>query len=194
MRVRFACFAMIAAGAALALAQPPGARGKATATVKGKQVVVDYGRPELKGRKIDDLLGQLPPDRMWRAGLNQVTTLETGLDLMIGGKKVPAGKYSLYVHAPKTGDWQLAINSDPGIELIKIYPQAPPAVAQALWPRLDGYSKIADKEVARVALQSGTASPAVEMFTITLEPGGGGGTLKLAWGDKTWSVRMTPAG
>jgi len=193
MRIRFACFAVLAAGAALALAQPPGARGKATITARGKEIVVDYGRPELKGRKIDDLLDKLPPDRMWRAGLNQVTTLDTGLDLMIGGKKVAAGKYSLYVYAPKTGDWQLAINSDPGIELIKIYPQAPPAVAQALWPRLDGYSKIADKEVARVPLQSETVSPAVEMFTITIERGSGGGILKMAWGDKSWSVKMAPA-
>ena len=192
--LRFAQMVALGAAASVALAQnPPAPRGTATATVRGKPILVEYGRPSLKGRALDDLLAKLGPDRMWRAGANQVTTFNTELDLSIAGKKLPAGKYSLYVYAPQTGGWQLALNTDPGIELIKIYPQAPAVVAHALWPRLDGYGKIADKEVLRVPLQSGTASPAVDLYTITLEPGGGGATLKLAWGDKSWSARMKAA-
>ena len=58
----------------------------------------------MKGRKLDDLLAQLPADRIWRAGDNQVTTLTAESDILVGGAKVPAGKYSLYVLAPASGD------------------------------------------------------------------------------------------
>ncbi len=78
---------------------------------------------------------------MWRAGENQVTTLTTEGDIMVGGKKVPAGKYSLYVHAPASGDWSLAINSDQGIPLGKICGEAPDNMKNEPWPRLDGYEK-----------------------------------------------------
>ena len=44
---------------------------------------------------------QLPADRIWRAGENQVTTFTTEADVTIGGKTVPAGKYSVYVHAAR---------------------------------------------------------------------------------------------
>src|SRR2546422_806740 len=68
------------------LAQAETPRGTASATVGGKKVTIDYGRPALKGRSIDELLKQLPEDRMWRAGENQVTTLTTEGDITIGGK------------------------------------------------------------------------------------------------------------
>src|SRR5688500_3336888 len=70
-------------------------RGSATATLNGKKVTIDYGRPALKGRQAAELLKQLPPDRIWRAGENDVTMLTTETDLMIGSTRVPAGKYSV---------------------------------------------------------------------------------------------------
>jgi len=92
-------------------------RDTTSAVVNGKKVSISYGRPSLKGRNTTELLTKLPKDRMWRIGANQVTTLTSETDFVVGGKKIPAGKYSLYVHAPETGDWHLAVNSDPGIEL-----------------------------------------------------------------------------
>jgi hypothetical protein len=169
-------------------------RGTANANVNGKKVSIEYGRPSLKGRTMDELLKKLPADRMWRAGADQVTTLTTEADLMAGGKRVKGGKYTLYVHAPEKGDWSLAINSDPGIELIKLSSKAPPALAHALWPRLDGYQKnISSSEVARVALKSGTASSAIDMFTITLDPATDGALLTIAWGNRTWSAELKAA-
>jgi Protein of unknown function (DUF2911) len=178
------------ASCAAVLAQAPAPRGTATASLKGKQITIEYGRPALKGRTVNDLTSQLPPDRMWRAGADLVTTLATEADILIGGKKVPAGKYSLYVHIPQSGDWSLAINTDPGIELGKIWPAAPPEVAKAIFPRLDGYQKnIADKEIARVPMKSGTVATPAELFTITLEPAG---LLTMLWGDRSWSVDVKP--
>ena len=91
------------------------------------------------GRTVKDLLAQLPANRVWRAGVDQATTLTTESDLLIGGKRVPAGKYTLYLHAPATGSYALLVNRDLGVPLKSIYAAAPAAVADALWPHLDDY-------------------------------------------------------
>jgi hypothetical protein len=186
----------------LAYAQQKANRGTAEASVGSTKVTVDYGRAELKGRTIDSLIAQLPQDRIWRAGVNEVTTLTATGPFTLGGKKVAAGKYSVYVYAPATGDWSLILNSDPGIELGalgKLLGFNPPdAAAKLLWPHLEGYQPnpaknvagIADKEVARATMKAGAASPAVDPFTISLKPAGSAATLTLAWGDKSWSVDL----
>jgi hypothetical protein len=195
MRVMMAATLVAAlAGAAAAQQQPRAQRETQTVTFDGKKVAIEYGRPALRGRTIDALTAQLGPDRIWRAGENQVTTLTTGTDLIIGDKRVPAGKYSVYVHAPAQGNWSLVVNSDPGVKLKEIYAAAPPEVAEAMWPRLDGYDKIKDKEVARIGLATANPSAPAENFQIRLEPVKGGvSTLTLAWGDRGWSTTVKPA-
>jgi len=173
--------------------RPMPARGSASATLNGKKISIDYGRPELKGRSLSDLMGQLSEDRVWRAGTNQVTTLTTEGPLVIGGKTVPAGKYSLYVHIPESEDWSLLVNRDPGVELIKIFPKAPPQLAHALWPHLDGYDKISKEEVARAAMKKGNAGAQVDAFTIDLKATGGSCTLTMSWGDQVWSAEIKAA-
>ncbi|MGH7416518.1 MAG: DUF2911 domain-containing protein, partial [Candidatus Rokuibacteriota bacterium] len=123
-------------------------RETVAASVGGKKVSIEYGRPSLKGRTLDQLLGQLAEDRIWRAGGDQVTTLSTESALSVGGKKVPAGKYSVYMHIPPQGSASLVLNSDKGIALIKLWDKAPAKLANELWPRLDGYTNIAATEVA----------------------------------------------
>jgi hypothetical protein len=196
MKLRFSHLAalFVLAAATTAFAQPArNPRGTATATIEGKTVTIDYGRPSLKGRSLDELTAKLATDRIWRAGENQVTILTTETDLVIGGKAVPAGKYSLYVHAPASGDWSLAVNSDTGIELGKIYAPAPENMKKELWPRLDGYANVLAKEVARAPMKAGKADPATDMFTISLAPAGPGATLNMAWGDKSWSLDVKAA-
>jgi hypothetical protein len=192
MKTRMAMVAAVVAIPALAAAQRA-PRDNPSVDVGGKKVAVEYGRGSLKGRTIKDLLAQLPADRVWRAGVDQVTTLTTDADIVVGGKKVPAGKYSVYVHAPESGEWSLLLNSDPGVPLKTIFAGAPPAMADALWPRLDGYDKVKDKEVARAPLKSGKTSAPVEQFEVALAPNGSGATMTLSWGDQTWSTDIKPA-
>jgi hypothetical protein len=159
--------------------------------VNGKKVSVEYGRPELNGRAMADLLTQLPADRIWRAGMDQATTLTTEADITVGGKPVKAGKYTMYLHAPADGQYSLILNSDPGIALKLIFPAAPPAVADALWPRLDGYDKVKATEVLRVPLRKGTPAEATDRFRIALAPArGGASALTLAWGDQSWTTEI----
>jgi hypothetical protein len=193
-------------------------RGVAEGTIQGKKVTVDYGRAELRGRSLESLIAQLPDDRVWRAGADEVTTLTTEGELSLdcltgssctrsrhpgGGRKVAAGKYSVYVSAPQEGDWSLILNSDSGIELGALAKvmgfSVPESAAQRLWPHLEGYNMnrahnvagIAATEVARVIMRPGTAHPPVDPFTIRLEPSGSDAlTLTLAWADRTWSIDL----
>ncbi len=69
-------------------------------------VELSYSRPGMKGRKI---FGDLVPfGKVWRTGANNATTINFGEDVMIGGKKVPAGKYGL-VTIPDKDNWTIII-------------------------------------------------------------------------------------
>ncbi len=184
MTKRLAVFAALVGLAAISFAQDRQPRGKAETMIHGKKVVIDYGRPALKGRSLDELMKNLPEDRFWRAGENQVTTLDTATDLKIGGKAIPAGKYSLYVYAPAEGNWSLCVNKDLGVELGKIYAEASPEMAKEPWPRLDGYQKnIEGEEVARIPMTK-KSSETGDVFTIDLSAS----ALTMSWGGQAWEV------
>jgi len=176
----------------IALAQnTPPPRGKASIDALAS---IDYGRPALKGRSIEEMFKQLPADRIWRAGQNQVTILTAEQALLIGKSRIPAGKYSVYVHVGQTGDWSAILNKDLGVDLVTIWPKAPPQMAHEKWPYYTNYTeKIADQEVARVPMKSEKLSVPVDLFTIELVPNKGGGTLKMSWGDRAASVEIAPA-
>jgi hypothetical protein len=193
MKMRFAVLAVAAlALASTGLAQD--SRGAAAATIGGEKVSIDYGQPELKGRDLSELMKQLPPDRIWRAGVNQVSTLTTGAELMIGGEKVPAGKYSVYVHAGETGGWSFILNKDLGVPLGEIWDGAPDNMKNEPWPHLGDYTEaIKDEEVVRAEMEPVKGAAPVEVFTISFAPKGDGADLTLAWGDLAWKVDVKPA-
>jgi len=61
----------------------------------GAAITINYSSPSVKGRAI---WGELVPfGKVWRAGANEATTIETDKDLMIEGQKLPAGKYAIFV-------------------------------------------------------------------------------------------------
>ena len=90
-------------------AQSPAAT--ATGKAGGATITVTYSSPSVKGRKIFG--GLVPYDKVWRAGANQVTTIVTDNVVKVGGKDLPAGKYSLYI-IPSEKDWTFIINSQTG--------------------------------------------------------------------------------
>jgi len=193
MKTRFTALAALTAlgVAAAALAQNP--RGAADTTLAGKKVTIDYGRPALKGRDLVALLKQLPPDHIWRAGENQVTIFATETPLAIGGKIVPAGKYSLYVHAGEKGAWALILNRDLGVPLGKIWDKAPDNMKNEPWPHLDDYTKaIGAQEVVRAKMKAAKVGAPADLFAISFAPKGKGADLTLAWGNEAWSVDVTP--
>ena len=59
------------------------------------KITINYSSPAVKGRMIwGDLV---PLGEVWRAGANEATTFTTTKDIMVEGKKLPAGTYSFFV-------------------------------------------------------------------------------------------------
>ncbi|MCU7695358.1 DUF2911 domain-containing protein [Haoranjiania flava] len=65
----------------------------------GKTIKIVYSRPTLRERALKDIITF---GEVWRTGANEATTFETDSDLTIEGKRLPAGKYSLYTIPAKT--------------------------------------------------------------------------------------------
>ena len=103
-----AALAATPASAQLALPRPSHG-AKVSATVGITEVTVDYSAPGVKGRKIFGEL--LPFGKVWRAGANQATKLTFSTDALLGGKKVPAGTYSVFV-VPTPTEWTVILNKD----------------------------------------------------------------------------------
>ena len=70
-------------------------RENVTGKINTATISIGYGSPSVKGRKIWGAL--VPFDKIWRAGANEATTFKTDKEIMVEGKKLPAGKYSLFI-------------------------------------------------------------------------------------------------
>jgi hypothetical protein len=89
----------------------PSPRDSVSGKIGSAMVSINYGAPALQGRKI---LGVIEPyGKVWRAGANQSTTFTTDKDITVEGKKLPAGKYSLFM-TPGETEWKVIFNSQTG--------------------------------------------------------------------------------
>lgn len=76
-------------------------------TVGFTDITISYSRPGVKGRKIWG--GLVPYDKVWRAGANEATKITFSTDVMIEGKKLPAGSYGFFA-IPGKKEWTLIFN------------------------------------------------------------------------------------
>jgi len=143
---------------AIACAAQQAKRGTAEATIGGKKVSISYGRPSLQGR---DMLAQATPGTVWRVGMNEATEITTDGTLVVDGKELKNGKYTLWVR--KTGDntWTLAFHPKTGV-----------------WgrpPLTEGYA-------AETPLTLSKASDSAEQLVIDLADKSGAAEIKIHWG------------
>jgi len=89
----------------------PSPPATATGKVNGATITISYSSPAVKGRQIWGSL--VPYDKVWRAGANEATIFETEKDIMVEGKPLKAGKYSLYA-IPGEKEWTIIFNSQTG--------------------------------------------------------------------------------
>ena len=135
----------------------------------GKTIKTDYSSPRLKGRK---MIGEHDPyGQVWRNGANAATTFVTTSDVVVGGKNVPAGSYTLFV-LPNPDKWILIINKKTGEWGIPY--------------------KYESDELARVEMKVSKLSPAVEDFTISFKKFGPGCLMMLDWETTRAAVEMGP--
>ena len=124
----------------------------------GKMITVDYSSPRMRGRKI---FGDLVPyGKVWRAGANEATTFVTDTDLIVGGKNVPAGNYTLFT-LPTQDKWTLIISKKTGEWGIP-YPGD-------------------EFDFARMDMKVSTLPSPLENFTISFDQAGDSCTMKLDW-------------
>jgi len=88
-------------------ADRPSKNGKTEGTIDGVNVVLEYGRPNVKGRKIWG--GLVPFDEVWRTGANEATTLTVDKDVVIGDGTLAAGTYAVFA-IPGEGEWTWIFN------------------------------------------------------------------------------------
>jgi len=142
----------------------PSPPAMASAKVGEANVVINYGQPSVKGRKV---WGELVPfGQVWRTGANAATQLNTPVDLVIGGATVPAGKYTLWTLPSPTG-WKLIINKQNGQWGTEYHPE---------------------QDLVRIDAKSETLATPVEQFVITFEPASAPTTLNFAWDKVRYSV------
>jgi hypothetical protein len=135
----------------------PSPPAKATQTLaSGAKITIDYSSPSLKGRTmgkdVEPMKGQV-----WRAGANEATVFETSKDIMVEGKKLPAGKYGFYVISGDA-DWTVIFNK-----------------VSDHWGA-DGYKESDD--ALRVKVKPGTGA-AMEKLTYSIAANG---KVSLRWG------------
>ena len=135
----------------------------------GKNIKTDYSSPRVKGRKI---YGELVPyGKVWRTGANEATTFVTSSDVVVGGKTVPAGSYTLFT-IPNADKWTLIINKKTGE-----------------WGTPYKYES---DELARVDMKTSKLPSPMENFTISYEKSGNGCTMNIDWEGTRASVDITP--
>ncbi len=100
--MKFMHIVALAAALSSAIAVAQEQRSTAKATVAGKAVAVEYGRPVLAGR---DMLGQAKAGSPWRMGAGSPTSLTTEADLRFGAVLVPKGTYVLTAVKDEKGAW-----------------------------------------------------------------------------------------
>ncbi|MGE5198567.1 MAG: DUF2911 domain-containing protein [Rhodospirillaceae bacterium] len=155
---------------------------------EGKWIVVDYGRPILRGRT--DIFGAGADygktvnagAPVWRAGANQTTRFRTEAPLVFGGKTLPAGEYSLFVDL-KPGAWTLVFSRQP------FQTKYDPANKAETWGS-EGYDPKFD--VLRVPMQTTEGTTSIDQFTIAfVDMTQQGGTLAMAWEKTVAKVAFT---
>ncbi len=125
-------------------------------------VSVTYGRPGLKGRALESLT---PAGKVWRTGANESAAITFSGDVLVGGKAVSAGTYSLYT-VPGDDEWTIIINS------------------KLSWGTQ--YDKAMDVVRTRAGVSSGSQTEWFEIDFDTLSDSKA--HLNLRWGTKVVSV------
>jgi DUF2911 family protein len=153
----------------------------------GKWIEITYGRPIKRGRDLwgsgadygKMLNGGAP---VWRAGANVTTRLKTELPLVIGGKTIPPGEYSLFVDL-KPGNWTFIVSSWPAQTTYN------PSNTSALWGSF-GYTPA--KDVARAPMALATLPQSIDQLTWEFtDMSDAGGKLTLMWDKTMASVPFT---
>lgn len=188
--VNFVVFLVVLLVAAdVAYAQPASPRGKAYTQIGEDWIIVDYGRPILRGRTAifgaGDTYGQSVNANapVWRAGANKSTRFMTETALQFGDNTLPAGEYSVFVDLKADG-WTLIFSNHAAKDNFQ-------DSGDGLW---GSYNYSADQDVFRVPMAVEQMNASLDQFTIFfMNVTDAGGTLGMAWETTMASSAFTVA-
>lgn len=129
------------------------------------QVEIIYSRPYLKGREFSKLV---PYGQVWRTGANEATVFQINEDVVIEGKTLPAGKYSLYT-IPGENETIVIFNKD--------------------WNQW-GTKYNEKSDALRISVPTLRSEEPVEQFTIDLDETG---AACLVWGNTLFTFHIQNA-
>jgi len=157
----------------------PTANGEPVYT-RGKWIEVTYGRPIKRGRDVFGSganYGKIanPDAPVWRAGANVSTQLKTEVPLVINGKTVAPGTYTMFIDL-KPNNWTLIVSR------WKAQADYDPNNKAEIW---GAYGYTQDKDVVRAPMKVETLPHSHEELSWEfLDVTDAGGTLAIMW-DKT---------
>jgi Protein of unknown function (DUF2911) len=147
----------------------------------GKWIEITYGRPIKRGRNLfagagADYGKAVNPDApVWRAGANNTTQLKTELPMVINGKTVAPGTYTMFIDL-KPNTWTLIVSN------WKAQTRYDPNNKEELW---GAYGYTPDKDVVRAPMTLATLPFAVDQLTWEFtDMTDAGGKMTIMW-DKT---------
>jgi hypothetical protein len=178
----------VASPAGISSTEVGGRHDERVGYVGGKWLEVRYGRPIKRGR---DLFG--PSDYaeflndgapIWRAGANVTTRLNTEVAIVIGGKTMAPGEYSLFIDLRK-GGWMLVVSDWPAQTTYNVENK------QALW---GAYDYTPDRDVVRMRMTRTKLPYSFDQLSWEfLDMNVTGGKLAMIWDTQMASVPFTIA-
>lgn len=145
--------------------------------VGGKWIEISYGRPVKRGRDLWDS-GENYGKRLnngapvWRAGADNSTYLMTQASVVINGKRIEPGGYTMFIDL-QPGNWTLIVSEWQPQRFFN------PADRERLW---GAFRYTPDKDVARARMTLSTLPFSMEQLTWAfLDMSDAGGTLAFMW-------------
>jgi hypothetical protein len=143
------------------------ARDTVQANIGRARLVVEYSRPQRRGRTVIGTL--VPIDSVWRTGADQATQLSTTTPITLAGMAIEPGRYTLWVKLTSIGP-TLIVNRETG-----------------QW----GTDYVAANDLGRAPMVAEVLGTPVETFTIRIaRTGDATGKLIMEWDRFRWTAEI----
>ncbi|MCY2688384.1 DUF2911 domain-containing protein [Salinimicrobium sp. TH3] len=129
-----------------------------------------YSRPQTRDREV---FGKLVPyGEVWRTGANEATEITLYQDLMVGGKTIKKGTYTLFT-IPREKEWTIILNNSTNI-----------------WGAYDYH---VEKDVARITVPVRKSPVHIDAFSMNFAKSNDGADLYIGWDDSYVKVPFKEA-
>jgi hypothetical protein len=129
-----------------------------------------YSRPQTRDREV---FGKLVPyGEVWRTGANEATEITLYQDLMVGGKTIKKGTYTLFT-IPREKEWTIILNNSTNI-----------------WGAYDYH---VEKDVARITVPVRNSPVPIDALSMNFAKSNDGADLFIGWDDRYVKVPFKEA-